>query len=138
MQYGGFQDAFNRNMQNKNQMLGTLTGIMGAGQNAATNQGNWDYGAGNTLSNILQNNGQQQAGYQLQQGQIAANQAANINNSVQGLLSNVSFLGSLYGMGNKVGGGGTPYTDLPYGDGVSNVGGGNGLTGKNPGLDKIF
>lgn len=116
MQYAGFADAFNRNQTNKGQYLSTLNTLLGAGQNAATSQGNWDYGAGSTMANIAAQNGQQQAGYQLQQGQITANQMANTNNAIQGGLSNLTSLASLYGGGY-------------FGGGKGGTGGGSGSGG---------
>ena len=85
---GQYNAAFGQNMQGKNFVLNALTGLTNQGQSAAAAQGQYAYGAGNSLANLYANAGQSQANAAMMQGQIAANRDAGIANAINGGIQN--------------------------------------------------
>ena len=72
-----YQNAFSRDTTNKNNTFNRLQSMSNNGQQAATQQGQWDYGAGTAIAESQQKLGDTKTGLALAQGQ-------NNQNAIQG------------------------------------------------------
>lgn len=103
---GQYNTAFGQNMQGKNFVLNALTGLTNQGQSASAAQGQYAYGAGNSLANLYSGAGQSQANAAMMQGQIAANRDAGIANAINGGIQNaIGAYAMTAGAGGAAGGG---------------------------------
>lgn len=99
-----YQNAFARNQTNKSNTYNMLSGVAGAGQTAATNQGNASVNTANALAGAAGNNGVAQSNAFNQIGQAQANLYTGIGNAVTSGLGAYSALGG-NGIGKTAGNG---------------------------------
>lgn len=96
-------DALNSGAARNQMRTNNLGQLVGIGQQAAGQRAQYAYGNGRTLADLLSGGGDTQAGLAMQQGMNNAQGAANMNNAIQGGLSNALLMYGMYG--GKNGGG---------------------------------
>jgi hypothetical protein len=101
-----YASAFGRNQTNKNTTASLLSGVSGAGQNAASTLAGIGTQMSGQANQTLQNNSAAQQTAAYSQGQAGANLATGINSAVQGGLANYQYgqsTNAINGLNNTLG-----------------------------------